>query len=271
MVESPEPDWKAFAEAAAGFGATLTEKQILAFAEYLRLLREWNEKFNLTAISQPQAIVIKHFLDSLTIASVVDLHRAKTLVDVGTGAGFPGLALKIAFPYLEVTLLDALQKRINFLERVTEALELREVNFVHGRAEDAVLPKRFLVCGLNHSLRERFDVVTARAVAPLDVLAEWLLPYARVGGRVVAMKGPDIAAEITAANVGVTLLGGGRIETKQLTLPAIDEEGPIGRSLMTIKKEQKTPQAYPRLPGSARRQPLGTTHPRRERKTPGFS
>src|SRR5688500_9762135 len=157
MVEQPEtaaPDWRAFAEAAGDFGAPLSSEQVAAFEEYLRLLREWNQKFNLTAISQPQAIVTKHFLDSLTVASAVDLQRAKTIVDVGTGAGFPALALKIAFPHLQVTLLDALQKRLRFLERVVEALELDGVVFVHGRAEDAVLPKRFQVCGLKESLRE---------------------------------------------------------------------------------------------------------------------
>jgi 16S rRNA (guanine527-N7)-methyltransferase len=273
MVDEPEafiPDWNAFAAASAGFGAPLSEKQVQAFAEYLRLLREWNEKFNLTAITQPQAIVTKHFLDSLTVAGAVDLNAAKRMIDIGTGAGFPGLALKIAFPHLQVTLLDALQKRIRFLERVAEALDLKGLTFVHGRAEDAVLPKRFQVCGLKESLRERFDVVAARAVAPLDVLTEWLLPYARVGGWVVAMKGPDVVPEVTAANVGATLLGGGHINVRQLTLPAIDEEGPIGRSLVTIKKEQKTPASYPRLPGSARKQPLGTECPRRERHTSGF-
>ena len=270
VEETPTPDWAAFAQAGAEFGAPLTDEQVQAFKEYLRLLREWNEKFNLTAISQPQAMVTKHFLDSLTVASVVDLPAAKNLVDVGTGAGFPGLALKIAFPHLQLTLLDALQKRLRFLERVCEELRLRDVTFVHGRAEDAVLPKRFKVCGLDQSLRERFDVVTARAVAPLDVLVELLLPYAKLGGWVVAMKGPDVAAEITAANVGATLLGGGRIASQQLMLPAIDDQGPIGRSLVTIKKEQKTPPTYPRLPGSARKQPLGSNHPRRERNTPRF-
>ncbi len=265
MVETPEPNWSAFTEAAATFGAELTDDQVRAFAEYLVLLREWNEKFNLTAISQPQAIVTKHFLDSLTVSSAVDLQRAKTLVDVGTGAGFPGLALKIAFPHLQVTLVDALQKRLRFLERVVEALKLDGVTFVHGRAEDAVLPLRFQVCGLKQSLRERFDIVTARAVASMDVLAEWTLPYAKVGGSVVAMKGPDVDDEVNLGHISITLLGGGKANIQRLTLPLLDEEGPIRRSLVTIRKEEKTPQNFPRLPGSARKQPLGTVPPRRQR------
>jgi 16S rRNA (guanine527-N7)-methyltransferase len=265
MVETPEPDWKAFAQAANGFGAGLTEEQLRAFAEYLRLLREWNEKFNLTAISQPQAIVTKHFLDSLTVASVVDLTRAKSLVDVGSGAGFPGLALKIAFPRLRVTLLDALQKRINFLQRVAEALDLRDVTFVHARAEDAVLPKRYQVCGLDQSLRERFDVVTARAVASLDVLVEWTVPFARVGGTIVALKGPGRTAEIAAAVPAIKLLGGEAPVVRELTLQSPGEDEPLGRSLVMIRKVSKTPAQYPRLPGSAKKQPLGTAPAQRQK------
>lgn len=267
MVEQPDtaPDWRAFAESVADFGAPLKSDQVGAFEEYLRLLREWNQKFNLTAISQPQAIVTKHFLDSLTVASAVDLQRAKTLVDVGTGAGFPGLALKIAFPHLQVTLLDALQKRLRFLERVVGALGLDGVTFVHCRAEDAVLPKRFQGCGLKESLRERFDVVTARAVAPMEVLAEWTLPYARVGGCVAAMKGPEVDDEVNLAQTSITLLGGGPATIKRLSLPPLGDEGRIGRSLVTIRKEEKTPATFPRLPGSARKQPLGTVPPRRQR------
>jgi 16S rRNA (guanine527-N7)-methyltransferase len=268
MVEEPDtpaPDWEAFAKAAVSFGAPLTDEQVQAFQEYLRLLREWNQKFNLTAIIQPQAIVTKHFLDSLTVASVVDLDRAKTLVDVGTGAGFPGLALKIAFPHLQVTLLDALQKRLRFLERVVEALGLEGVTFVHCRAEDAVLPKRFAACGLKESLRERYDVVTARAVAPMDVLAEWTLPYAKVGGWVVAMKGPEVDEEVSTGQISITLLGGGPAAIKRLSLPPFGDEGRIGRSLVTIRKEEQTLATFPRLPGSARKQPLGTVLPRRQR------
>ena len=267
MVEATEsPDWTAFAEQAAGFGAPLSGEQVTSFQEYLSLLQEWNQKFNLTAISQPQAIVTKHFLDSLTVASAVDFDRAKTLVDVGTGAGFPGLALKIAFPHLQVTLLDALRKRLRFLERVTEALQLEDVTFVHCRAEDAVLPKRFQACGLKQSLRERFDVVTARAVAPMDVLAEWTLPYAKVGGWVVAMKGPDVDDEVNFGQISINLLGGGKAAIKRLSLPSLGEEGQIGRSLVTIRKEENTPANFPRLPGSARKQPLGTVPPRRQRQ-----
>lgn len=263
--QSSEANWPAFGEAAAALGASLSPAQLAAFGEYLRLLREWNEKFNLTAISQPQAIVTKHFLDSLTIASSVDLCAASALIDVGTGAGFPGLALKIAFPHLQVTLLDALQKRLRFLERVCEALGLQGVRLVHGRAEDALLPQRCQLCGLQQPLRERFDVVTARAVASLDVLSEWTLPFAKVGGTVVAMKGPEMQAEAGAAGPAIRLLGGGELTIRELSLPPVEEGEPIRRSLVLIPKIGKTPAQYPRLPGSARKQPLGAPLPQRPR------
>ena len=253
--------WHALREGAVAAGASLSAGQEAALRQYLELLCEWNSRFNLTAIRDPAEIVIKHFLDSLTCARAVDLACARTLIDVGCGAGFPGLPLKIAFPHLRVTLLDALQKRIGFLARVVEELGLEEVALVHGRAEDALLPQRCRVCGLDEPLRERFDVVTARAVASMDVLAEWTLPFARVGGVVLAMKGPDVAEEVAAARPALALLGGGEPVVTALTLPAVGGMTAVSRSLVCIPKVSRTPPQYPRLPGSARKHPLGGAAP----------
>lgn len=245
------PDWEAFSLAAASLGAPLSERQVAQFRAYLELLCEWNQRMNLTAVRTPGEILTKHFLDSLTLVSWLPPGPA-TLLDVGTGAGFPAVPLKIARPELRITLLDALDKRLRFLQRVTEALGLTEVAFCHGRAEDAARADRCRLCGLERPLRERFDVVTARAVAPLNALAEWTLPFARVHGSVIAMKGPEMAEEAGAAEHAIRTLGGGTPEITVLTLPGTD----VGRSLVRIPKVRTTPKGYPRLPGSARKHPL---------------
>jgi 16S rRNA (guanine527-N7)-methyltransferase len=252
------PDWKALVQGASELGVSLTPTQLEALERYLALLCEWNQRFNLTAIDDPNEILTKHFLDSLSCALVVDFAAQRTLVDVGTGAGFPGLVLKIAYPHLRVTLVDAVQKRLGFLERVAEDLGLRDVVTVHARAEDAAgAPKRLPARKsggppVAPPLRERFDVVTARAVARLNVLAEWCVPFARVGGVFVAMKGPDIADEALEAAFALEALGGSKPETTVLTLPGTD----IGRSLVRIGKQKPTPAQFPRLPGTAKKAPL---------------
>lgn len=252
-----QPDWDRFVECAGALGVSLDSRQVDAFRRYLELLCEWNQRFNLTAITDPQEVLVKHFLDSLTCAAAVDLSAQRVLIDVGTGAGFPGLVLKIAAPHLEVRLLDAVQKRLNFLERVAQELGLTGVTTLHARAEDAAAAPGQLSRRKSPapapavSLREAADVVTARAVARLNVLAEWTLPLARVGGRVVAMKGPQIEEEVAEAARAIELLGGGEPEVRSFRLPP-----DIGRSLVIIPKVHATPRKYPRPPGTARKSPL---------------
>jgi 16S rRNA (guanine527-N7)-methyltransferase len=240
-----DPRWLRLREDAAEFGVQLSPEQLSALATYRDLLCEWNQRFNLTAIADPEEVLTKHFLDSLSVARVLNLGRRKTLIDVGTGAGFPGLVLKIAYPHLRVTLLDSLEKRLRFLDRVAEELGLAEVFTVHARAEDAAKPGP-------GTLRERFDVVTARAVARLRVLAEWTLPFARLGGVMVAMKGPGVGAEVEEAGPALRRLGGRAERVEELVLPRTD----VGRSLVLIVKERATPKDLPRQPGSAKKDPL---------------
>lgn len=248
MAEATDPVptslWSDLQQKAAALGVLLTAAQIQALARYLEMLREWNTRFNLTAIEDPAEMLTKHFLDSLTCARVVDFARVRTLIDVGTGAGFPGLVLKIAYPHLEVTLLDSLEKRLRFLDRVSEELDLEGVRTVHARAEDAAAP--------GASLREHFDLVTARAVAQLRVLAEWTLPFAALDGALLAMKGPHIQPEIDEAGPALRKLGGIVERVEEFELPASD----VGRSLVLIRKKSRTPREFPRRPGAARKAPL---------------
>jgi len=261
MNEPAPPDWDRFRASAAELGVCLASGQVHRLQRYLDLLCDWNRRFNLTAIEDPQEILVKHFLDSLTCATVVDLARQHSLIDVGAGAGFPGLVLKIAFPHLRVTLLDSLRKRVGFLERVTEELDLKDLKAIHARAEDAARAaldsrpgrvRKGVRPEVREGLREAFDVVTARAVARLAPLVEWTLPFARVGGLLVAMKGPDVAGEVEEAARAIRLLGGGEPQITEFRLPGTD----LGRSLLAVPKVRRTPPEYPRLPGSARKAPL---------------
>lgn len=260
-LPSPE-QWQRFSEQAVQLRVNLQFEQLQALQVYLELLLDWNRRFNLTAIRDPDEVLTKHFLDSLSCAAVVDFSQRRSLVDVGTGAGFPGMVLKIAFPHLQVTLLDAVEKRLAFLDRVAEALSLRDVRTVHSRAEDATgtwrppqrqgetpPAPREVPSG---ALRERFDVATARAVARLNVLGEWLLPFVKVGGVALAMKGPEVGEEASEAGRAIQLLGGGSAAATELTLPGSE----LRRSLVVIPKVRPTPRAYPRRAGSARKSPL---------------
>lgn len=235
--------WEPIEAGARSYGLPLAPVQVGQLQEFRALLCEWNRRMNLTAIERPEDVLVKHFLDSLTCGLVVDLPAARSLLDVGTGAGFPGLVLKIAAPRVEVTLLDSLRKRLDFLDRVIASLALTGVYTVHARAEDA---------GHDPGHRERYDVVVARAVAPLNVLAEWTLPFARVGGCVVAMKGPQPEVEAADAAGAVRSLGGRMGVVRELRLPLVD----AGRSLVRLEKVRPSPAVYPRPPGSARRRPL---------------
>lgn len=212
-------------------GIELTQEQVEQFERYMVLLLEYNQKFNLTAITEQNEIVTKHFLDSLTCIS--HIPQGSKIADVGSGAGFPGLAIKIARPDVKLTLLDSLNKRIGFLRTVADELGLANVECIHIRAEDA---------GKTPTLREGFDIVTARAVAAMNVLSEYCMPLVRVGGHMLAMKGRDSKEELEEAMPLMKQLGSGKIEVYQYTLPDTD----ITHSIIQIEKREKTPKNYPR-------------------------
>ena len=236
------------ASGAREISVPLSAENIRAFSEYARLLKEWNEKMNLTNITDDKGIAIRHFIDSLTLVSHLEEEAAKkknkhlSLIDVGTGAGFPGIPLKVAMPSLEVTLLDSLRKRVGFLDAVCAALELKGIRTVHSRAEDA---------GLSREYREKFDVATARAVASLPVLCEYCLPFVKVGGIFLAMKGIAEEEVETAKKAIVTF--GGTLETlHHFTLPGTD----MNRSIIVIRKIRATPAKYPRQAGKPEKEPI---------------
>ena len=218
-----------------------SEEQYNQFYKYMNLLIEWNKKINLTAIIEPKEIILKHFVDSLTIAKYIEEN--KKVADVGTGAGFPGVPLKIMYPQLKVTLLDSLNKRLNFLNQVIEKLGLENITTVHYRAEDGARKAE---------LREQFDCVVSRAVANMSTLCEYCLPYAKVGGCFVAYKSGNAEEEIDKAKKAVHLLGGVKENAIYFDLPDSD----IGRSLVIVKKKEPTSKKYPRKAGLPSKEPL---------------
>ncbi len=224
-------------------GIALDSAQINLFMEYLAELMDWNKRINLTAIREEREIVQKHFIDSLTCLQAAPIPEGSMVIDVGSGAGFPGIPLKIARPDLSVTLLDSLQKRVAFLKHLREKLGLEGIIVVHGRAED-----------LAHSPlhRENYDVATARAVARLRVLAEYALPFVRVGGTFIAQKGPEAEAELEEALAALKKLGGEFRQIKRLALP--HEAG--DRNLVVIEKVSPTPSNLPRKAGTPEKKPL---------------
>ncbi len=224
----------------AAHGCSLTEQQYAQFCRYETELVQYNEKVNLTAITESDAIWHKHFLDSAVILAQIELPQGAALLDVGTGAGFPGMVLAVMRPDLQVTLLDSLQKRVVFLEQLAEALELSQVHCIHGRAEDL---------GHRPELREQFDVVCARAVAALPMLCEYCLPFVKQGGTFWALKGPGEAAEDSAHAVEV--LGGA-----MQTVLAYHPEDVGERQLIGIQKVSQTSPQYPRKPHRMKQKPL---------------
>ena len=228
----------------AEIGISLTEKQEQQFEEYCRLLLEWNEKMNLTAITEVPEIITKHFTDSLSLIKILpDLaDRKEKVIDVGTGAGFPGIPLKIVFPNLEINLLDSLGKRITFLNEVIRVLGLQEIQAVHGRAEDV---------GRNNVSRETFDICVSRAVANLSTLSEYCLPLLRVGGVFIPYKSGHVEEELTPAMGALDKLGGDISLINRFRLPNGDD-----RVLIKITKVEKTPKKYPRKAGTPSREPL---------------
>ena len=228
------------------FGISLSQVQVKQFLDYADLLVEWNSLMNLTAITEFEEIIQKHFIDSLSLHVLQDVSRetsCKTLIDVGTGAGFPGIPLKIAYPELQLTLLDSLKKRIGFLEEVVRRLGLVNVEAIHGRAEEIAHKQEY---------REKFDWCVSRAVANLSTLSEYCLPFIHKNGYFISYKTVDILTELENASKSVHILGGKVVHKEFFTLPGSD----IQRSLIVIEKIGKTPEKYPRKAGLPSRQPL---------------
>ena len=217
------------------------EEQIEKFYKYMQLLLEWNEKINLTAITDPKEIILKHFIDSLTILKYI--KKGAKVIDVGTGAGFPGIPLKILRDDINLTLLDSLNKRINFLKLVIDELKLKNVDTIHGRAEKI---------GKNKRYRESFDISFSRAVANLSTLSEYLIPLVKIGGISISMKGSEIKEEIEKSKKAITLLGGNINKIDFFELPQSD----IKRNLIIIEKERSTPAKFPRKPGLPSKEPI---------------
>ncbi len=212
-------------------GSELTDEQAEQFEVYYKLLIEWNEKINLTRITEPGEVAVKHFADSLSLLRYCEIKKNAKVIDVGTGAGFPGIPLKIARPDIELTLLDSLNKRLVFLGEVCDRIGI-EAKLVHSRAEDG---------GKKSLYREKFDYAVSRAVARLSTLSEYCIPYVKVGGSFVAMKGPELSEELTEAKNAVNILGG---KVEKLTEFELEDAG--SRTIVEIKKLSTTPKAYPR-------------------------
>lgn len=221
----------------------LSKKQLTQFITYYEMLAEWNQVMNLTAITDYEEVLKKHFIDSLSLVKAFDLTSDISVIDIGTGAGFPGIPLKIAFPNLKVTLLDSLNKRVQFLKVVIEKLELQEIEAFHGRAEDFARP------GL---MREKYDLCVSRAVANLTTLSEYCLPFVKAGGFFVSYKSEKIGQEKKEAEKAIRLLGGKIEKQVELYLPDSD----IYRNLFVIKKETACPKKYPRKAGLPAKEPL---------------
>ena len=223
-------------------GITLSEEQKTQFLQYYELLVEWNSFMNLTAITEFDQVITKHFLDSLSLVKVCDVAQAGRILDVGTGAGFPGIPLKIAFPEVEVVLLDSLNKRVKFLNEVIGQLGLSKITAIHGRAEDFARQKEY---------REQFDLVVSRAVANLSSLSEYCLPYVKVGGNFVALKGPGAQEEIAESKNAIATMGGKVEKVMQFCLPENST-----RTIVVIRKISQTPTSFPRTAAKMAKKPI---------------
>ncbi len=222
---------------------TLSGMQLDQFDKFYDLLVEWNKVMNLTGITEYQDVVEKHFLDSLSIVKIIDMNQIEYAIDIGTGAGFPGIPLKIAFPDINIVLLDSLNKRIKFLDHIIEELKLDGIRTIHGRAEDYAREAGY---------REKFDLCVSRAVANLTSLSEYCLPYVRVGGRFVSYKSGDIEQEISESERAIKILGGKVYQVEKFNLPGTE----LQRSFVMIKKMKNTQNKYPRKAGMPTKEPL---------------
>lgn len=225
------------------FGLEASEKVLNDFQEYKELLVEWNQKMNLTGIEDEKEVFIKHFLDSISAVTKGYIQNGMSLIDVGTGAGFPGMPLRICLPELKVTLLDSLNKRINFLQEVSSKLSIDDIEFIHGRAEDF---------GKNEDYREKYDIATARAVAGLPVLMEFCVPFIKVGGYFVCLKGPNANLELEESKKAMEVLGVEYIEKIDVKLPESD----LNHNILIFKKVKNTPSKYPRKAGKVSKNPI---------------
>lgn len=224
-------------------GIILSDKQLEQYELYYQTLVEWNEKMNLTAITEKEDVYLKHFYDSISAAFYHDFTQPLRICDVGAGAGFPSIPLKIAFPHLDITIVDSLNKRISFLNHLANVLKLENVHFVHDRAE---------TFGVNPKHREAYDLVTARAVARMSVLSEFCLPLVKVGGYFIAMKAAHAKDELSAGKKAISTFGGRMEQMFTFTLPQEESE----RNILVIKKEKQTPKKYPRKPGTPSKMPI---------------
>ena len=219
----------------------LSEKQLKQFYDYMNILIEWNKVMNLTNITEPSEIIQKHFIDSLTVLK--HIKEDDSIIDVGTGAGFPGIPIKIVYPKTKVTLLDSLNKRVKFLNEVISELELKDIKTIHGRAEEVAHDGNY---------REKYNIAIARAVASLNVLSEYLSPFVRIGGYVIGMKGTKGKEEAIEGENAIKILGGKIKEIKEFELPKTD----IYRAIIIIEKEKITNKKYPRKAGTPSKEPL---------------
>lgn len=224
-------------------GISLSSGQLHQFERYYELLVEWNEKMNLTAITEKEDVYLKHFYDSISAAFYVDFTEVQSLCDVGAGAGFPSIPLKICFPHLHISIVDSLNKRITFLNHLSDELGLENTNFYHDRAE---------TFGKNKAHREKYDMVTARAVARMSVLSELCLPLVKKGGFFVAMKASNVNEELSNAKKAIGMLGGQTDKMYSFVLPEEESE----RNIVKINKVKETPNKYPRKPGTPNKLPL---------------
>ena len=224
-------------------GISLSEEQINQFLKYYEMLVEKNKVMNLTAITEFEEVVVKHFLDSISIGKYYNMEKTDTLIDIGTGAGFPGIPLKIAYPNLKITLLDSLNKRIKFLEEVCGELGLEDVELIHGRAEDF---------GNNANYREKYNICVSRAVANLSTLSEYCLPFVKTGGYFISYKSGNVEEELLSSKNALRILGADLEKVETFMLPDTD----IGRSFVFIKKTKNMAKKYPRKAGLPSKEPL---------------
>lgn len=229
-----------FVELSKQLDIKTTEEQIDKFYIYMKELIEWNERINLTAITDEYEIILKHFIDSITILK--EIENYKSLIDIGTGAGFPGIPIAIMNPNIEITLLDSLNKRIVFLDNIIRKLELRNTKTIHARAEDI---------GKDKEYREKFDITTSRAVAPLNVLVEYMLPFNKINGKCICMKGSNLE-ELNQSEKALKEIGGKINKIEKIVLPETNME----RNIVVINKFKSTPMKYPRKAGTPKKDPI---------------